>query len=422
MKDSTAADSWARRTFAPLRDRRFRLYWTGLSVSQLGNAVSAIALTLGIIGATGSAADLGIVLGAAALAELSMTLIGGVWADRLPRQKIMMAADALRAAAQVIVAIELFSGHPDIAHIAVASALAGGALGVYLPAASGIVPATVDREHLQQANALASLARRSAFLLGPVIGTTLVVTVGAGWALLFDALTFAVNLTLLSLLRIPHISRERSTFVSDLIQGWRAVSSRTWLWANLIVYCIWNLMRCFYFVVGPMVIISGHHGEMGWATIVQGGAIGALAGALIGLNVRPRRPLVVSNLANSLGALPLIMIAVGAPVLVIAVSAGLMSLVLGLGSIWSTTLQQHIPSSEISRVFSYDWMVSVALIPLGMAAAGPVAEVIGERLSLLGAGAAILVASLGVLAVRQVRELAPHPETSVREDAVVGGH
>ncbi|MBF5028527.1 MULTISPECIES: MFS transporter [unclassified Micromonospora] len=414
--------SWARRTFAPLRDRRFRLYWTGLSVSQLGNAVSAIALTLGIISATGSAADLGIVLGAAALAELSMTLIGGVWADRLPRQKIMMVADALRAVAQVIVAVELFSGRPNIAHIAVASALAGGALGVYLPAASGIVPATVDREYLQQANALASLARRSAFMLGPVIGTTLVVTVGAGWALLFDALTFAVNLSLLSLLRIPHVPREPSTFVSDLVQGWRAVSSRTWLWANLIVYCIWNLMRCFYFVVGPMVIISGHGGEVGWATIVQGGAIGALAGALIGLNIRPRRPLVVSNLANSLGALPLIMIAVGAPVLVVAVAAGLMSLVLGLGSIWSTTLQQHIPSSEISRVFSYDWMVSVALIPVGMAVAGPVAEVVGERPSLLGAGVAILVASFGVLAIRQVRDLGPRPETKVGQDVVVGGH
>ncbi|RPF41112.1 putative MFS family arabinose efflux permease [Streptomyces sp. Ag109_G2-6] len=400
----------------PLKDSRFRLLWLGQTVSFIGNSIFPVSLTLALIKETGSAADLGLVLATEALAAGIFLLLGGVWADRLPRQRVMMVADCVQCVANSVIGIELALGTADLTHIIICAALVGASSGFFLPASSGILPAVVAPERLREANALMAVSRRTAMLIGPGLATTLALTVGTGWALILNAVTFAVSVATLTCLHIRHIPMERARFIADLREGWQEVIGRTWLWSNLAVHGLWNLSRTVYFTVGAATVITSLGGEVAWGIIAQGATIGAFAGALISMRLQPRRPLVVSNICLALGALPLICIAAGASTWLTAAAAAAMTVSVGLmGTLWDTTVQEQVPNNKLSRVSSYDWLLSTALSPLGMALAGPLALVVGATPILYGAAAVMASSALGVLALRQVRDISPKsptPDTS----------
>ncbi|GAA0846135.1 MFS transporter [Streptosporangium amethystogenes subsp. fukuiense] len=404
-------DSWA-----PLRDPRFRLLWAGQTLSSLGDSVTSVALALAIVTATGSVTDLGVVLAAQSIAMVTLMLPGGVWADRLPRRRVMIGADVVCGLAHAAMGVELVTGTVDIVHLAVLAAISGAGSAFFRPATTGLVPATVAAEHLPGANALMAIAQRGSILLGPGIATALALTAGPGWALLLDAATFAASAVLLGRLRlgpIPPVPHER--FARQLAEGWALLRGHRWYWTNLIGHSLWNLARCALITIGPVIAVTGLGGELAWGTIVQGGTVGALCGALLALRARPRRPLVVANIALALGALPLVLLAAGAPALAVAVAYGLATGGLAFMSpLWETAVQEHIPTEAISRVSAYDWLLSLGLTPLGMALAGPLAGVTGAATTLYGAAALLAVSCLGVLLLPDVRGLGQGPaETSL---------
>ncbi|WP_371640716.1 MFS transporter [Streptomyces virginiae] len=392
----------------PLGDSRFRLLWFGQTLSYAGSAVFPVALTIALVKGIGSATDLGLVLASAAVGEGLFLLIGGVWADRLPRQKVMMAADATRAVAHVFLGVQIVSGQAGLTELMVASACVGAASGFFLPASSGLVASTVAPGLLQQANAFMAVSRRSAMLIGPAAATSIALTIGPGWAMVIDGGTFAVNVLTLSRLRIAHTAPQRDSFLTELRDGWVEVRERTWLWTNFLAHGLWNLSRTAYFTVGAATVITGLGGEVAWGAIAQGATIGAFAGALLSLRIRTSHPLVLANICLALGAIPLALIALEAHTALIAVGAGIMSFALGLmGTLWDTTVQQHVPADRISRVSAYDWLLSTALSPLGMALAGPLAVAIGAKATLYAAAALMVVSTVGVLALRDVRRIGP---------------
>jgi MFS family permease len=380
------------------------LLWTGRVLSNLGTAVFPVALTMAIVSETGSALDLGLVLAVSSGAEVVFILIGGVWADRLSRRKVMIVADAARCVAQVFIGVQLIGGLLHLPSLLVAAFVTGTSAAFFRPASYGLVPATVAPHLLRQANAWISIGQRTVFLIGPAIATVLTLSVGAGWAVLLDGLTFAVNVVFLLLLRVPEAARAATPFIADLRAGWREVRVRTWFWSNASVHCLWNLARCFFFTVGAAAVITSDAGELGWGIVTQGTAVGALLGAAVSLRVRAGRPLVLCNICLAVGALPLIAIAMDLPVGVVAVAAVMMNAGLGLmGTVWNTTVQQQIPEHAISRVGAFDWLTSTALNPLGMAIAVPLAAAFGTTTSLFAAALLMLAPSLGVLAIRDVR-------------------
>ncbi|MEU9193756.1 MFS transporter [Streptomyces hundungensis] len=402
----------------PLSDSRFRVLWFGQTLSYAGSAIFPVALTLALVQGIGSATDLGLVLAGAAVGEALFLLVGGVWADRLPRQKVMIAADSIRCVAHVFIGLRIVSGQAGLAELMLASACVGAATGFFLPASSGLVPSTVTPELLQRANAVMAVSRRSAMMLGPAAATTIALTIGPGWAMVIDGATFAVNALMLSRLRVGHVAAPRESFLKELREGWGEIRERTWLWSNYAAHGCWNLSRTVYFTVGAATVISGLGGEVAWGIIAQGATVGALTGALVSLRVRTSRPLVVINICLSLGAIPLALIALGAPTALIAVGAGVMAFALGLmGTLWDTAVQQQIPADRMSRVSAYEWLLSSALIPLGMALAGPLAGLVGARAALYGAAALMAVSSLGVLAIPEVRRLGRVQGPVVAEEA-----
>jgi MFS family permease len=154
---------------APLRERPFRLLFLGRTLSGIGDAIVPVALTFAVLD-LGDATDLGLVLGSSSATRVVFLVAGGVWADRLPRQLVMMASDVLRAAVQSLLALAFFTDTIEIWQLALGAALFGASGAFFNPASTGLVPDTVSPERLQAANALMSLSRTSLNVLGPAIG------------------------------------------------------------------------------------------------------------------------------------------------------------------------------------------------------------------------------------------------------------
>src|SRR5262249_54121915 len=189
--------------FGALQEKQFRLLWAGQAVSAFGDGLYPVALAFAVVELTGSAADLGLVFMAVLIPRVVLVLGGGVWGDRLPRQRVMLRADVLRCGMQALTAAFLLSGHNELWPLLVLSALYGAGDAFFQPAITGLVPATVRPGRIQQANALLSLTRNGCWLAGPVAAGVVVATAGAAWAFAADAATFAVSAAFLAPLPLP---------------------------------------------------------------------------------------------------------------------------------------------------------------------------------------------------------------------------
>jgi len=411
----------------PLRERSFRLLFAGRAVSSFGDRVVPVALTFAVLHLTGSLSDLGIVLAAQTVPLVLFVLIGGVWADRLPRQRVMLASDLVRFAAQGASAALILGGTARVWQLAVLQAVYGMADGFFTPAANGLVPQVVAAEDLRQANATLGLSENATSIIGPAIAGVLVVGVGAGWGLAVDATTFILSAAFLSALRIERVAqvaRERTTSVlSELRDGWKAFSSRRWL---LISVGYFTLMFAFGFstlrVLGPEVCEKALGGPGAWAAISAVTGVGALAGGVFALRWKPVHPLRAAFIISLFGA-PLTLVLLGAHatlwlILLTALIEGITGTF--FNAVWFTAMQQAIPAEEISRVTSWDTVGSYALTPVGLALAGPIAAVVGVSSTLYAAGAIFLVITLAVIAVPSIRNFTGTPQDELLQTVVPG--
>ena len=403
-----------RASLAPLREREFRLLFAGRAVSLLGSAMAPVALAFAVLDLTGSKTDLGVILACREVPLLVFLLVGGIWADRLPRNKVMMSANVVSGFAQGSAAVLLITGDAEVWHLAALATLNGSASAFFFPASSGVVPQTVPSPLLQQANALLQLAMNPALIGGAALAGFLVAGFGAGWAIAIDAGTYFVAAGLIASMRLPAVVREQATSLfQDLAVGWREFRSRTWLWVIVLQFSFLLMVTLGAFsVLGPAVADDELGGAKAWGAILTAQAAGLVAGGLLGLRFRPRRMLVVATLGILLAPTPLI--ALGFPLSVPVIAA--IAFVSGIGHeifglLWHTTMQQEIPTEKLSRVYSYDALGSVGLVPLGYAIAGPLADAVGVRATLWGAAAVGIVVTLAVLAVPGVRNLERRPAT-----------
>jgi MFS family permease len=408
-------------SFGALRERRFRLLWFGQTTSTLGDGLVPVALAFAVIGTLdGSATDLGIVLAAHMLPLVAFVLVGGVWADRLPRQFVMLASDVVRGTSQAIAAVLLLTGAAELWHLVVLVAVYGTAEAFFQPAATGLVPATVSAARLQQANALIGLSRSTSFIVGPAIAGVIAATTNPGIVFVVDAATFAVSAVCLALLRPPRAERagERQSFFADLAGGWRELVSHTWLW----VIVVWastflGIVVAPFLTLGPVIAKESLGGASAWGLIAAGWGTGSLLGFLLALRWKPARPMLVCSLLVGLIAPGIALLALRAPAPLIAVAQTVGGTGMGFFSaVWQTTLQQHVREDALSRVSAWDWMGSFIFLPLGFVLAGPVSDAIGISTTLwialawaLGSTAVVLLVP-GVRNLRRLDEPEPEPE------------
>ncbi|HEX4094887.1 MAG TPA: MFS transporter [Trebonia sp.] len=390
-----------------LQERQFRLFFTGQTVSLLGDAVTPFALAWAVLDLTGSARDLGFVIAAKTAPLVLFLLVGGVFADRLPRRAVMLAADLARMAVQAATAALLLSHTARVGELIALQALAGVGTAFFNPASTGLTPMTVSPARLQAANALRGMSIGLAQFAGPALAGILIVTAGPGYALAIDAASFGVSAFYLARLHLPpHVSLPPQSFTRDLIDGWRDFTARTWVWLIVVSASLGNMMGGVWLVLAAVWVKDGHGGAGGWTVILVVSAVGALAAGATALRLKPERPLLVASIAVVPNSAPLIVLALQLPWQVLVVT----ELVTGFGNmlfntLWETTLQQHIPPASLSRVSAYDWFGSLLCQPLGLALAGVAAAGIGMSRTLWIAAAVDLVSIAAVLAAPSVRHL-----------------
>lgn len=392
----------------PLRQRDFRFFLAGSAISLIGDGAATVALPFAVLAVTGSLQAVGYVFAARMTPLVALLLIGGVLADRFPRLRLMVSADLARLAAQGATAGLLIAGQATLRDLLVLQAINGAATAMFDPAIIGVTPATVAEPDLQQANAYRGTASGAAQILGPLVGSALLLAGGAGVAISFDALTFASSALLLSAMSAATTRAKKPTrrsFVGDLAEGWRLFAGTQWVWSIVTMAAVINALSASLLVLGPAVAQAAFRGGAAWGVMVASLGAGAAVGGLVGVRIAVPRPLALGALLAALMALPEVSLALTAPFVAICIAA----FVAGGGStlfsaLWTTELQLRLPQRAISRISAYDWLGSLLLRPLGLVGAGVAAAAIGRSQTLLLAAALTFAAALAVLLSPAVRE------------------
>ncbi|MFD0972512.1 MFS transporter [Plantactinospora endophytica] len=400
---------------APLRHRPFRYLALGRAATMLGNAVAPIALAFAVLDLTGSVRDLGLVVGARSLTNVLFLLFGGVLADRLPRQAVMVVSCTLAAATQGAVAALVLTGTATIPALIALGAVNGVVTAFAWPAAAALVPQTVPAPLLQSANAVNRLGTNAAMIGGASLGGVLVAGVGPGWGLLVDAATFALAGLAFARVRVERVtprSTERANPFRELREGWTEFVARSWVWVVVLGFLLINFAYASSVnVLGPAVA-DDTIGRPAWGLVLAAQTAGMVLGALVALRIRVRRLLLLGVLCM-LADVPLLLGLAWAPSVAGLVVAGFVAgmAVEQFSVAWETSMQQNIPADRLARVYSYDALGSFMAIPLGQMAIGPVAMAIGNQVTLLVAAGVVLVAVLGMLANPGVRRLSAESPT-----------
>jgi MFS family permease len=387
--------------------RNFALLFSARSISYFGTYLAPIAVAFAVLDLTGSASDTGIAFACWTLAQVVTLLVGGVVADRLPRRLVMVGSDLANVCVRTTMGVLLLSGHAQIWELFVLQAVGGAATAFYSPASSGLVPEVVEPSKLQQANAWMGIARYLSFPLGAATGGAIVATIGPGTALLVDGGTYAVSALLLFGIRLPARARAAVTpnFLAELRDGWRAWTEHTWVWLLSVWIAAYFLITYApFFVLGPYIAKHDLGGAGAWGVVVTGEGIGALAGALVGLRVRPGRPWVVVGAIFALTSVQSILLAAHASFPLIAAAAVIAGFSFSLGSIiFETGVQRAIAPEKLSRVSAYSWMCAMVFLPLGYALAGPIADAVGMSAYLVFGAVWSVVTTALVFSVPAVR-------------------
>ncbi|MFC7342046.1 MFS transporter [Saccharopolyspora griseoalba] len=387
---------------------KFRLYFAGQALSTFGDSLIPLTIAFAALHLEGPGL-LGLTLAANRVPIAALVLFGGALGDRWNRRWVMLGADLLRCGTQLTTGLLLVFGAAQAWHLVLLQGLAGVGTAAFVPAASGLVPALVRHEQLQRANALLGLATNANKVLAISVAGAVVATAGPGISLLVDSATFAASAVSLFLLRLPEQARDanRSSLWRELREGACMVASTPWL-RSLISYnaLLQGLVIGPHMVAGPLLAEAHLGGAGAWATIGVVQAVGSIAGGLCAMHWQPKRPLLTAYAVGFLMVPYLLLLAMNAPLWLVAAFA------IAVGAqgalfmtIQSTLLQRHVPATSRSRVAAWSQLGNLVFLPTSLAVAGPVAAASG--------GGPILLVGTGWLALSTIFVLCKVPATGI---------
>jgi predicted MFS family arabinose efflux permease len=406
----------------PLRHRDFRLLWAGLAVSLTGSGLWLVALAWQVISLGGGPAQLSLVTALYGVGLLAFLLVGGVAADRLPQRLVMLAADLVRAAALLVLCALSLSGNLEIWHLATGGLVIGAGEAFFIPAYTALVPRLIPEKELLAANGLEGTLRPLAEqAAGPALGGLAVAALSPGVAILAGGLTYLFSAGCLLAIRArPAVGQQApgtasvASVIADLREGFRYVRRTGWLWVTLVF-----ALACVLFIIGPLEVLlpfairdnlGGGADDYGMALAAFG--IGGAAGALaISSGRLPRRYLTVMLMMWGVGSLPFVVVGLAGSLWVVCAALFVVGAALSAGLvIWGTLLQRRVPEDLRGRISSLDFFVSLALMPVSMAIAGPAGAAFGIASVFLVAGVApVLLAVAAILVPRLDRDEIANP-------------
>ena len=407
----------------PLRVRDFALLWIGLTVSFVGDGIYLVAIAWQTYDLSNTPSALAAVGIAWSIPQMILLLFSGVLSDRLDRRHLMIAGDLTRGVAVAAIGALSIAGTLTMPKLLALVVVYGAGQAIFGPAFSSIVPTIVPDDLLVQANSLGQFVRPVTMtLIGPLLGGLLVASLGAGWAFVADAGTFAFSAMMVLAMRtrrVPTPPEERSSAWADLKEGFGYVRGQTWLWAAMVGATV-SLLATWgpWEVLVPYVVRNDLGGSAAALGLVFGaGGVGSVAAAIaMGQRGRlPRKAITVLYVAWAIGMLMTagfgIVTRLLEAMLVAFVAEGCITVLI---VIWITLIQRLVPNELLGRVSSLDWLISTAGVPLSFALIGPASDAFGVDATLIGAGLIGAALTLGFMLVPGARD----PERDGRVEAI----
>ena len=415
------------RALTPFRTPAYRRLAVALVLNMFSWGVWMVALVWEVIRIGGGPAQLSLVSGANALGMLVPCLLAGVVADRVPQKVILLAVATTELCSISLVAALSLADLTQLWHLVAVSLVFGVATSFYYPAYSAWLPALVPEEDLLAVNGFEGMVRPTvAQAIGPAVSGFVVGSASPGYAVLVAAGSSAFALLALTAVPLTPVRRVvdpdavpqhpvRSA-LTDMREGFSYMLRTPWLLATLLFASLMILLMMGPFeVLVPFLIKDQLGGDasdhaMVMAAFGIGGAIGSLAMASFPM---PRRYLTLMNLMWGVGCLPLALFGVVDEVWMLVVLGLLLGAMWSAPMvIWGTLLQRRVPPDMLGRVSSLDFFVSISLMPVSMALAGPVADLIGLRTTFLVAGLApMAIAAVAIVWARLPEDELAHPLT-----------
>lgn len=406
------------RALTPFRNPAYRRLAVALVLSTFASGVWVVALVWEVIRLGGGPGQLSAVSTAGAVGVLLPALLGGVVADRVPQKLVLVVVAAVELAGMALVAGLSITDTTRIWHLAAVSFTTGVAMAFYYPAYSAWLPALVEERDLLAVNGFEGMVRPTVGqAIGPGVAGAVVGAVSAGAALSVAAAICLAALVALTTVPLTPVRREdgpHGSVLGDVREGFGYLVRTPWLLATLLFACLMILAMMGPFeVLVPFLVkdrLGGGPGDhaMVMAAFGIGGAVGSLVMASLRL---PRRYLTVMNLGWGVGCLPLVVMGMATEIWMVVVSAFVLGAMFSFPMvIWGTLLQRRVPPHLLGRVASLDFFVSVSLMPVSMALAGPVSEALGLRMTFLIAGIVPGVAAIvATVAARLPADEIAHP-------------
>jgi MFS family permease len=429
----------APRALRPFAHREYRVLIAALAISIFGSGMWAVAMVYEVIHLGGGPLELSLVAAAGSVGLVAFVLAGGIAADRLPQRLLIIAVEGANLAVIATISGLALAGWLQLWHLAVGAFVLGVGAAFFFPAYSAILPRILPPEDLLAANGMEGTMRPILQqAAGPAVAGVLVAALSPSHAVTGVA---ACHLLAFGILNFLHAqpgggvpagaARARTSLLHDLREGVNYTVRTPWLLWTLLWACISVL-----FLIGPIEVLvpfvvrdqlGGDSRTFGFLLAIMGvgGAAASLATASFPL---PRRYLTVMMVSWGAGTLPLAAVGIMDSFWALAAALFIFGSTGGVGMvIWGTLLQRRVPPHLLGRVSSLDFFVSLALMPVSMALAGPAAEVLPVWLIFLVAGTVCPVMAVVAMTVARMRadELA-HPldrgtEAAADAEELAGG-
>jgi MFS family permease len=417
----------ARNSFSALRTRNFRLFFIGQLISNSGNWLTTVALTLLVLHRTGSGVYVGLVAACQYGPVLLLTAWGGLIADRSNKRKLLFVTQSLEMIESFVLAFLAFLPHAPLLAFFVTATVGGSMLAFDNPGRRSFVNEMVEARDLPNAVTLYSAMSALSRILGPTFAGALIVTLGYGWCFTVDGVSYLVVLAALAMMRPSELRRTpvASRGRGQIRSGIRYVISDPELRISFSMLLIIGTATYNFTVTFPLLVEKGLHGTDSQYTFVY--AFFSLGGVIATMLLARRSRISLRSIVNAAAGVGIAMLALFFVPNVLAACA-VATVLGGVGVTYmsSTTaiVQLQPDRAMIGRVIALQTILQIGTTPIGGPILGFVADTAGPRAPVLvGSVAALSAATLGLVSGR--RHLASYksfsrPKRAEKSEGVVG--
>ncbi len=417
-----------------LFNKDFFLLWQGQSVSQLGNHIFSVAMILWIKAATDSASLIGLLGMVSGIPAVILGAIGGTFADRHSRRKIIIITDVFNGIFILSLAGIFYffpnSGNIHLYWLFTVFIFSAIMASFFLPAITAAIPDLVHKDHLSKANSMNQFSGQLAMFIGQGVGGILFMALGAPLLILINGFTFLFSAVSEYFIKIPQvlpekkekISQQFGSFLGDIREGLSFILKSPGL-RNLIFASIFlTFFTVPILILLPFYVEDFLHAEGYWYGIILsfyglGSLLGFLLAGGLRINGRLRASLTTKFMVANAIVLGILIIA-SSPyhAIIISVISGLFSGFISINVI--TVVQQTTPSATRGRVFGFISAFSGSITPLGMGLSGVIADMTGQNIPIiyLVCSMFLLLVSIFILFNRQTKKFLAYEEKSESGD------